>query len=190
MSNEMDLREGIAYYERWPPEHPNYASFQEQLKSYRQRLAALQKAGVRDESQLPNGGQQNETASAPSNLVQSQRSEPPVASVANPSPLDQFGGSAKLLIASGISAAAIGGTVGTVALIRSRKKPKRRTTRSTSSSRKSSQRSKQRKTAKKKFGSAREYARPGGKKVYRTKNGQPYILLRSGKARFIKKRGR
>lgn len=32
--------------------------------------------------------------------------------------------------------------------------------------------------------------RRGGKKIYYTKNGQPYIKLKSGKARFIKRRSR
>lgn len=39
-------------------------------------------------------------------------------------------------------------------------------------------------------GTARQYRRPGGGRVHYTKNGQPYILLRSGKARFVRGRRR
>ncbi|MFN2638173.1 MAG: hypothetical protein ABR585_14235 [Gemmatimonadaceae bacterium] len=50
-------------------------------------------------------------------------------------------------------------------------------------------RHKKSKSKKHRVGSAKQYARRGGKKVYKTKTGQPYILLASGKARFVKKRG-
>lgn len=61
--------------------------------------------------------------------------------------------------------------------------------------RKSSKRTKGRRRSrtssrKKRYGSAKQYARPGGKNVKYTKNGQPYIILASGKARFIKGRRR
>lgn len=58
-----------------------------------------------------------------------------------------------------------------------RKKSKKRSTKRRSS----------RRRKKRGYGTAKQYARKGGKKVYRTKNGQPYILLASGKARFVKK---
>jgi len=41
-----------------------------------------------------------------------------------------------------------------------------------------------------KYGSSKQYRRKGGKSVRYTKNGQPYIILNSGKARFIKGRRR
>lgn len=44
------------------------------------------------------------------------------------------------------------------------------------------------KSKKKHYGSAKQYARPGGKSVKYTKNRQPYIILSDGRARFIKKR--
>jgi hypothetical protein len=43
-----------------------------------------------------------------------------------------------------------------------------------------------RSSSKKKYGTAKQYKRKGGKSVKYTKNGQPYIILASGKARFIK----
>ena len=36
-------------------------------------------------------------------------------------------------------------------------------------------------------GTEKQYKKAGGKKVYHTKTGQPYIILKSGRARFIKK---
>lgn len=45
------------------------------------------------------------------------------------------------------------------------------------------------KTSRRRYGTAKQYSRKGGKKVYYAKKtGQPYILLSSGKARFIKGR--
>ena len=38
-----------------------------------------------------------------------------------------------------------------------------------------------------KLGTEAQYKKKGGKKVYHTKTGQPYIKMKSGKARFIKK---
>lgn len=43
-----------------------------------------------------------------------------------------------------------------------------------------------RKSKKKRYGTAKQYKRKGGKSVKYTKNGQPYIIMASGKARFIK----
>jgi len=39
---------------------------------------------------------------------------------------------------------------------------------------------------KKRIGTAKQYARKGGKSVKYTKNGQPYIILNDGRARFVK----
>jgi len=66
------------------------------------------------------------------------------------------------------------------------------TRRSTSRRRKSSKRSRRslRRRSKKRFGTAKQYARKGGKTVYYTKNGQPYIKLKNGQARFVKGRRR
>lgn len=47
-----------------------------------------------------------------------------------------------------------------------------------------------RKTKKKGVGTEGQFRRPGGKKVYYTKNDQPYVLMANGKARFVKKRKR
>lgn len=62
---------------------------------------------------------------------------------------------------------------------RSRRQSRSRTSRRTSKRR-----------SKKRYGTAKQYARPGGRSVKYTKNGQPYIILASGKARFIKGRRR
>jgi len=43
-----------------------------------------------------------------------------------------------------------------------------------------------RKSRKKRYGTAKQYARKGGKSVKYTKNGQPYIILSDGRARFVK----
>lgn len=40
---------------------------------------------------------------------------------------------------------------------------------------------------KKQYGTAKQYARKGGLKVHTAKNGAKYIILKSGKARFVKK---
>ena len=37
------------------------------------------------------------------------------------------------------------------------------------------------------YGSGKQYSRKGGKTVHYTKNGQPYIIMASGKAKFIKR---
>jgi len=71
-------------------------------------------------------------------------------------------------------------------------KPRRKSPRSkkkkTSTRKKTRRTSKRSKRSKRRgYGSQKAYNRPGGKKVYKTKTGQPYILLASGKARFIKR---
>lgn len=43
-----------------------------------------------------------------------------------------------------------------------------------------------RRTRKPRYGTAKQYARKGGKSVKYTKNGQPYIILADGRARFVK----
>ena len=61
----------------------------------------------------------------------------------------------------------------------------RKRARRTKSRKASKKRSKSRK---KRYGTARQYARKGGKSVKYTKNGQPYIILSDGRARFVKGR--
>lgn len=68
---------------------------------------------------------------------------------------------------------------------------KRRSISSTKTRSKSRKRSKSRsrsRSKKKRYGTAKQYRKKGGKSVKYTKNGQPYIILSSGKARFIKGR--
>ncbi len=72
---------------------------------------------------------------------------------------------------------------------RKRKAAKRSTRRVT---RRSTRRSTKKRTGRRTkrrtgFGTERAYKRKGGKSVKYTKNGQPYIITSSGKARFIKK---
>jgi len=70
-----------------------------------------------------------------------------------------------------------------------KRRSKKRTTikkkKKTSHSRKRS--STKRRKKKSSFGTAKQYKRKGGKAVHYTKTGQPYIILKSGKARFIKR---
>lgn len=70
------------------------------------------------------------------------------------------------------------------------KKRKKTSTRKRStrkSTRKGSRKpSKRRSSRKRSYGTAKQYARKGGKSVRYTKNGQPYIILADGRARFVK----
>lgn len=87
-------------------------------------------------------------------------------------------------VATAVGGAVIGGAVvGTVAAVASSRK---KTTRKSSGKK----RSKARKSSKRKY----SYARTAGKRkdtstrrIRMTKNGQPYVILKSGKARFISK---
>jgi len=86
---------------------------------------------------------------------------------------------------AGASGIVVGGIVGALAVKRSSSKKKSTKRTKTRSTRKRSTSSKKRKY---------KYARTAGKRKDRssrrirmTKNGQPYIILKSGKARFIKK---
>lgn len=87
-------------------------------------------------------------------------------------------------IAAGAGGLAIGSAVGYVAGRRTTRKKKRKSTSTRKSKRKGT--SKRRNT---------KYARTAGKqkdrskrRIRMTKNGQPYVILASGKARFISKR--
>lgn len=93
------------------------------------------------------------------------------------------------LASAGVGIAAVGGTIlGVTALVKSKK----RKSKSKSKSRKSSSKRKKRMSRRKK---SPKYARTAGKRKDRshkrirmTKNGQPYIITASGKAKFIKKK--
>jgi len=104
--------------------------------------------------------------------------------------LDNSNGLTGTTIAIGAGAAALGvaAGLGTAAIVGAskRRKSKRRKSRN---SRKRNYRSKKVRRNKKRY-----YPEPKGKKYSRkkiryTKNGQPYIIMASGKARFISKRG-
>lgn len=93
-------------------------------------------------------------------------------------------------IATAIGGAVVGGLVtgAVVGSVKSRKKTTRKTRRKKRSTKRRS--SKRRPTKRRKY----KYARTAGKRKDRstrrirmTKNGQPYVILASGKARFIKK---
>lgn len=88
----------------------------------------------------------------------------------------------KSTILVGAGSAAVGAVLGAgaVALTR-RKKTKRRKKSKSSHSRRRSRKSHVHKKRKGKYTSH--------KRIHYTKTGQPYIILRSGKARFITKRG-
>lgn len=87
-------------------------------------------------------------------------------------------------VATAVGGAVIGGAlVGTVAAVASSRK---KTTRKSTRSKRKKTRSKSRRSVK--------YARTAGKRkdtstrrIRITKNGQPYVILKSGKARFISK---
>lgn len=90
-------------------------------------------------------------------------------------------------VAIGAGALALGGTAVAVARSRStkskktRKKTTKKTTKRTTSSKKRKPKPKYARTA----GKARDRST---RRIRMTKNGQPYIILKSGKARFISKK--
>ena len=92
-------------------------------------------------------------------------------------------------IATGVAAAAaVATTAGIVYAVTKKKKPKKKSTKKKSTKKKSTKKKSTKKKSKKTgYGTEAAYNRKGGKKVYYTKNKQPYVLLASGKARFIKK---
>lgn len=95
-----------------------------------------------------------------------------------------------------VSTASVGAGAGVVGALVGSAVSKRRKKKSTS--RKTGSRTKSRKTRKTRAKSKKKktkYARTAGKRkdtstrrIRQTKNGQPYIILKSGKARFISKR--
>jgi len=68
--------------------------------------------------------------------------------------------------------------------------PRRRRSKKSRSKRSKSRRSRtsRKKRSGRSYGTAKQYARKGGKSVKYTKNGQPYIILSDGRARFVKGR--
>lgn len=94
-----------------------------------------------------------------------------------------------LITAIGVGTGVAGGAVATAAIVKSvRKKSKKK--KKTTKRKTTKRRTTKRKPKKRKY----KYARTAGKgkdrstrRIRMTKNGQPYVILRSGKARFIKK---
>lgn len=91
-------------------------------------------------------------------------------------------------VATAVGGAIVGGAItgAVVGAVRSRKKKTSRTRRAKRSKRKVSRKSRKTRSTK--------YARTAGKRkdtstrrIRMTKNGQPYVILKSGKARFISK---
>lgn len=80
------------------------------------------------------------------------------------------------------------GVTGIINVIRKRKaKPKTSKKRTTTKRRNSTKRTTSKSTSAFKKRRAKAFRGASPKKIYHTKNGQPYIKLKSGKARFIKK---
>lgn len=82
-----------------------------------------------------------------------------------------------------------GGTVTTKSSVSPRRRSTRRVRRAkkrTTSRRRTRQSTRRTKRTKRRIGTAKQYARKGGRSVKYTKNGQPYIILANGRARFVK----
>jgi len=96
------------------------------------------------------------------------------------------------LIGAGVGASVIGGGLVAASVFRSKRKAKTRKGRSRDRKFKSKQKHEQRYKRKRKFKvyksrkSKKRKSSTRSKGVKYTKNGQPYIILASGKARFIK----
>lgn len=101
-----------------------------------------------------------------------------------------------LISANPVASAVVGGSLaagtvlGAAALVKSKrkKKSKSKSTRKKRSSSRSGRRGKRTKRKNYKYArTARKRKDTSTKRIRMTKNGQPYIILKSGKARFIKK---
>ncbi len=94
---------------------------------------------------------------------------------------------ASSVVGGGLAAGAV---LGTVALVKSKRKKKSKS-KNTRKKRTSSRSRRGRKTKKRRnykyARTARKRKDTSTKRIRMTKNGQPYIILKSGKARFIKK---
>ena len=67
-----------------------------------------------------------------------------------------------------------------------RTSPKRKRRKAKRSSSRPRRKSKKSRSRKKRYGTAKQYARKGGRSVKYTKNGQAYVILSDGRARFVK----
>jgi len=107
--------------------------------------------------------------------------------------IDDISGLAQKPLAAALGGAAAGALVGgaVVGLVASNKKARRRSSRKTSSRRKKSRKSGRGRKRKGRYTphTAGKGKDRSTKRIRYTKNGQPYVITRSGKARFIKKRG-
>jgi hypothetical protein len=90
------------------------------------------------------------------------------------------------LIGAGVGGAALGGVLGYAAGVKTRSSKKRRKYKGASRERRIYVRKKGRRYTPHTAGKRKDTSR---KRIRYTKNGQPYLILRSGKARFIKKKG-
>lgn len=90
-------------------------------------------------------------------------------------------------ISAGIGGASIGTGAVAIAGIR-RASSKKKTTKKKTRSKRRDTKSKRKTTTAAKRRRAKALRSANPKKIYKTKNGQPYIKLKSGKCRFIKKR--
>lgn len=92
------------------------------------------------------------------------------------------------VLTAGAAALAVGGTALAVrALSKPKKKRKSRSSKRTSPRRRRSTRRVTRRRTRRSYGSEAQYKRRGGLDVKYTKNGQPYVIQRNGRARFIKR---
>lgn len=83
--------------------------------------------------------------------------------------------------------AAVGAVLGTTAIIK--RKRKKKSKRSYSRKKRSARRNRRRKRSRRTPYTARKRKDRSHKRIRYTKTGQPYIIMASGKARFISKRG-
>lgn len=93
-----------------------------------------------------------------------------------------------IVVGTGAALAGVAAGLGTAALIGASKRRKSKRNKSRNSRKRNSRSKKVRRNTKKYYPEpkGRKYSR---RKIRHTKNGQPYIILASGKARFISKRG-
>lgn len=90
-------------------------------------------------------------------------------------------GNAGKLALGAVGAGVVGGGIMAIASATSKKKTKKRTSKKRKTSRA------KRRTTKKRRTKTKHTKKTSHKRIRHTKNGQPYIILASGKARFIKK---
>jgi len=91
-----------------------------------------------------------------------------------------------LITSDTVAGGAYTGTTSSAPRKASSKRRKSSSTRRRKSPRRSHASSRSRRRSKRHYGTAKQYARKGGKSVHYAKNGTPYIILANGRARFIK----